>query len=127
MYFRVAVHLAGRRLQYSGSDALGQSEHVDNTVDARLRGLDRVILVVNWRCRACEVVDFINLDEDRKGYVMSQELEIRFAKQMPYIVLGACEEVVDAQNIVACREQLFAQVGSEESGTTGYCNPFSVE
>jgi hypothetical protein len=36
------------------------------------------------------------------------------------VVLGAREEIVDAQHVVAQLDQLFAQVRAEESGAAGH-------
>ena len=55
--------------------ALGQPEHVDRAVHAGLGRLHRVVLVVDRRGRAGEVVDLVDLDVERKGDVVAQQLE----------------------------------------------------
>jgi hypothetical protein len=119
VHLRVAVDLAGRGLQDLGLHALGQAEHVDGTVHAGLGGLHRVVLVVHRRGRAGEVVDLVDLDVERKGHVVAQQLEARMADQVLDVAPRTGEEVVDAQHVVAAFEQLLAQVRAQEAGTAG--------
>src|SRR6185295_470920 len=53
---RIAVHLARRRLQYLGTQALGESQHVNRTVHTGLGGLNRVVLIMYRRGRASQIV-----------------------------------------------------------------------
>ena len=45
---------------------------------------------------------------------MAHQLEIRVAEQVRDVVLGAGEEIVDAEHVLAIGEQAFAKVRSEE-------------
>ena len=67
---RVAVNLGRRGLQDARVNALGEAEHVDGAVDARLRRLHRIVLVVDRRGRTGEVVDAVNLDIEREADVV---------------------------------------------------------
>ena len=82
MYFGVAVDLAGRGLQDPRLRALGEPEHVDGAVHAGLGRLHGIELVVDRRCRAGEVIDLIDLDVQRQGYVMAKKLEIRVREEV---------------------------------------------
>src|SRR5690606_23181377 len=81
--------------------------------------LNRIALVVNGAGRARQVVDLVHLDEERKGDVVANELEIRVIQQVHDVRLVAREEVVGTQHLVSGLQQPVAQVASEESGTAG--------
>jgi hypothetical protein len=63
---------------------------------AGLRRLNWIMLVVNGRCRACQVEDLLHLHVQGKRDVVTHELEVRLAEQVLHIGLGSGEEVVDA-------------------------------
>src|SRR5688572_4379392 len=63
----VAVDLRGRRLQDLRLHALGETEHVDRAVHARLGGLHRVELVVDRGRGAREVVDLVHAQDVAAG------------------------------------------------------------
>ena len=68
---------------------------------------------------AGEVVDLVDFHVQRKGHVVAQQFEVRVVQQMSDVVLGAGEEVVDAEHVVAIRKQTLAQMAAEEAGTAG--------
>jgi hypothetical protein len=74
------------------------------------RRLHRVVLIVDRRRRAREVVDRVDFDVQRERHVVTDELEPRVVVQMVDVPLGAREQVVDAQHFVALLEQAIAQV-----------------
>ena len=76
---RVAVDLAGRGLEDPALQALGQAQHVDGAVHAGLGRLHRIVLVVDRRGRAGQVVDLVDLDIEREGHVVAHQLEARIA------------------------------------------------
>ena len=98
---RIAVNFARRCLKDAAFQPLGEAKHVDRAVHARLGGLHGVVLIVNWRGGTGEVIDFVDLDEERHRYVVPQELEARFVAQMFDIALGPGEQIVGAQDVVA--------------------------
>ena len=110
MHFRVAVHLAGRGLEDLRLHALGQAQHVDRAVHAGLGRLHRVVLVVDGARRAGQVVDLVHFDVEREGHVVADELEVGVVQQVDDVVLGAGEEVIDAEHVVAVLQQPLAQV-----------------
>ena len=122
---RVAVDLAGRRLEDAAAQPLGEPQHVDRAVDRGLGRLHRVVLVVDRRRRTGEVVDLVDLDEQRERHVVPDELEARVVVQVIDVALGAGEEVVDAEHLVALLEQAVAEVGAEEAGAAGHEDPLA--
>jgi len=73
----VTVDLARGRLQDPAFQSFGQPEHIDGAVNGRLRGLHRVVLILNGRSWAGEVVNFVDLDKQREGDIVPQELKSR--------------------------------------------------
>src|SRR5262249_47549483 len=116
---RIAIHFRCRCLQDAGPQAFGQPQHVDGAVHARLRRLHGIVLVVNGRGRAGEVVDLVDLDIERKRHVVTHELEVVVIEQMLDIALRAGEEIIDANDVGAIREQTIAEVRAEETGASG--------
>src|SRR5436190_9816878 len=78
---RVSVNLACRSLQNTRLYAFCQPEHVDHAHYARFNGLDWIVLVVNWRSGASEVVDLIDLEHYRFGHVVTNQFEILTVKK----------------------------------------------
>ena len=76
----IAVHFGGRRLEDFRAHALGQAQHVDRAVHAGLGRLHRIALVVNRRRRTGEIVDLVDLDIERKGHVVADQLEALVAR-----------------------------------------------
>jgi hypothetical protein len=70
MDFRISVDFRSRGLQDARPYALGQTQHIDCTMDAGLGGLNRVVLVMNGRSRTGKVVNSVNLDIERKSNVV---------------------------------------------------------
>jgi len=57
-------------------------------------------LVVDGGGWAGEVIDFIDLDVEREANVVSYELEVGVLEKVMDVILGACEEVIDAYYLV---------------------------
>ena len=91
---------------------------------AGLRGLDRVVLIVDRRRGAGEIVDLVDLHIERKRHVVAHQLEMRVVEQVLDVALGAGEEVVDAQDVMTLCDQTIAQVAAEKAGATGHQNAF---
>jgi hypothetical protein len=121
--FRIAVDFGGRGLKDFRVHALGEAQYVDRTVDARLRRLHRVELIVDGRGRAGEVVDLVYLDIEREGDVMAHQFETRLLQEVGDVVLPAGEKIIDTQNILALRDEPLAQVRAEESGAARHQDP----
>jgi hypothetical protein len=80
MFDRIAVDFACRGLEHAAAEPLGEAEHVDCARDRHFGRLDRVVLVMDRRRRAGEVVNRVDLDKQRKADVVAHELEARVAR-----------------------------------------------
>ena len=65
-------------------------------MDARLRRLHRIVLVVNGRGRTGEVVDLIDFDVERERHIVTNQLKPMVIEQMIDVAPRAGEEVIDA-------------------------------
>ena len=70
---------------------------------AGFRRLHRIVLVVDRRRRARKIVDFVDLDIERKRDVMSHQFEARIIRQMRDVRFCAGEEIVHAQYVMSGR------------------------
>jgi hypothetical protein len=59
---RISIDLRCGSLKNLGSEALGQAQHVDRTVNIDLRGLDRIVLVMDRGRWTSQVVNLIGLN-----------------------------------------------------------------
>ena len=84
------------------------------------------MLVVDRRGRAGEIVDLVDLDVERERDIVAHQLEARMGQQMLDVVLAAGEEVVDADDVVAFRNQAIAKVRTEEPGAAGDENRLAI-
>jgi hypothetical protein len=64
-----------------------------------LGGLHRIVLIMNRRGRAGEIVDFIDFQVKRESDVVSDQLKIRIVQKMNNIALGTGIKIVDAHHI----------------------------
>ena len=97
--FWIAVNFRRTRQQDSGTAALGHSQHVDRSQYAGLDRLDWIELVMTWGSGASHMIDLVDFQENRQGHVVSDQFEIRFAKQMDNVRLLAGEKVVQATQL----------------------------
>jgi hypothetical protein len=75
---------------------------------------------MNRRCGTGEVVDFIDLDVQRKGHVVAHEFEARIRMKMFDVALGPGEKVIDAKDFMSIRQQPVDQMGAKKAGSPGY-------
>ena len=81
MHVRIAIDLAGRGLQHPRLEPLGEAEHVDGAHDAGLGRVHGVVLIVDRRGGAGEVVDLVDLDKERQRHIVADELEFAVIEQ----------------------------------------------
>jgi hypothetical protein len=93
---RIAIDFGGRGLQDLRLYPFGETEHVDRAVHARLRRLHRIMLIMNGRGRASEIVDLVHLDIERKRHVVPEQFETRMREKMLDIPARAGKEIIDA-------------------------------
>src|SRR5262249_49567376 len=116
----VAVNLARGGLKNAAMQALCKPEHVYGAVHRCLCCLHRIMLIVDRRSRASEIVDFVRLHVERKRDVMTEKLEARMGMEMLHVAFRAGEQVVDAEHLVPLLQQAIDQVRSEEAGAPRY-------
>ena len=71
---RIAVNFRGRSLQNPRSDALCHSEHIDRSHHARFDGFDRIVLIMNGRSRTGEIINLVDFEQNRFGYVVTNQV-----------------------------------------------------
>src|SRR6185503_12966069 len=120
MHRGVAIHLGGRCLKNPGSEALGQHQHIHGAHHVRFDGLDRIVLIVNRRSRAGQVVNLVYVDEERLGHIVAERLELLVLEQVLDILPATGEEVIQAYDVVALCQEAFAEVGADEAGAAGH-------
>ena len=81
--------------------------------------LDGVVLVVDGRRRAGEVVDLVDLEQDGLDDVVADHLEVGVGEVVHDVVLAAGEEVVDDDDAVAALEEAVDEVAADEAGAAG--------
>ena len=116
---RIAVNFRCRCLQNARVNTLRHSEHVDHSHHARLHRLHGIILVMNGRCGTGEIVDLIDLEQDRLGHIMTDELELFIVEKMDDVLLSSGEKIVEANNFITFGQKSFAQMRTDKPGTAG--------
>ena len=122
MYLRVAIDLRRGGLEYFRLYPLGEPQHIDGAVNRGLCRLDRVELIVNWRGRAGEVKNLIDLNIQRETDIVPKDLEQRIGEIIDNVGPPARIEIVDTNDLMSLLHQSFTKMGTEKSGTTGYKN-----
>lgn len=85
--------------------------------------LDGIILVMNRRCRASQVVDLIDLQQNRLHNIMSNELKPRILKMVDNVLLPPREEVIDHDHIITPGDELIHEMAPHESRPAGDDDP----
>ena len=121
MHQRVAVDFGSRRQEEPGVFVFGQAQGFVRAQRTDLQRLDRQLEVINRAGRRGEMPDVIDraVQEDELGHVLLDEFEIPIAAQVGDVVHAAGDEVVDADDLVAARQQQVGQMGAEEAGRAG--------
>src|SRR5262249_29220850 len=117
---RVTVDLTRRCLKYFAPKALCQTQHVDRAVHRGLCRLHRIALIMNGRCWAGQVVDFVDFDVERKRHVMPDQFKLSAVEEVLDVPFGASEKIVEAEHLVAFQQESLAQMGAKEPSSTSY-------
>ena len=88
MNFRITIDFGGGSLEYFSTDPFSKPQHIDSSMDRSFNGLDRVVLVMDGRSRAGQVVDFVHFNIEGKRYIMADQFKIWIIQQMFDIGLG---------------------------------------
>ena len=124
MHLRITIDLGSRRLQDSRLHPLGETQHINRTMHRRFGGLYGIELIVHGRGRTGQIKNLVDLDIERKGDVVTHQLEQRPAHQMRDVLFTASKKVVQAQHVFALSEQFFAKMRSEKTCAAGDQNFF---
>ena len=92
----------------------GEVEDVHDAENGTLRRLDGILLIVDRRGRAGEVVDFVELAPEGLGDVVQDEGELGVPEEVVDVGLRSGEEVVQGRHLVAIGKQAAAAVGQCE-------------
>lgn len=97
----VPIDLTGGRLQDPGIDPLGQTQHVNGTHDIGLDGLDRIVLIVDGRCRTGQVIYLIHFQEYGMDQVVPDQFKIGLSHEVPDVAFGPREEIIETKHVMA--------------------------
>lgn len=115
----VPIHLTRTGEQKPCPNSLGKSQHIKSTHHIGLNGLDWVILIMNRGGRAGQVVDLIDLQQNRLNDVMPNELEPRVPKMVHQIILPPGKEIINHNHVVAPVKELVNKMRPNEPSTAG--------
>ena len=65
---------------------------------------------MDGRRRTRQVVDLVDLQQDRFGYVMANQFKAMAVQQAVEVLLSAGKEVIEADDLVTLRQQAFTQM-----------------
>ena len=88
-------------------------------MDACLCRLHRIVLVVDGRGRAGQVVDLIDFDVERERHIVTNQLETMVIEQVIDVAPHSGKEVVDTNDVATVREQALTEVRTEKASPTG--------
>ena len=114
----IAIDLGGRGLEDLRFNSLSQAEHIYCAVHAGLRRLHRVMLVMDRRGRARQVVNLIDLQIKWERDVMADEFKMFVIEEVLDVTSGAGKEVVNTEDQRTVCKQMPTQMRAEETGTT---------
>jgi len=122
---RVAVDLAGRRLEEAGALGHGELDQVLRAAASHVEDLDRHDIEVGGRRRAGQVHHRVDRSVHVQPFdhILADKGEPGAPDQLLEVALGARDQVVDRDDLVAALEQSQAQVGAEEPGPAGHHDP----
>src|SRR5687768_1777949 len=122
VHHRVAVDLTRRRLENSGLHTFCKPQHVDRAHHVRFNRLYRVVLVMDRRRRAGEIIYLIHLEQYRLGNIVPDKLEVLVIQEMNDVLLPPGEKIVQADDLGAVGQEPFAKVRADETGAAGHEN-----
>ena len=99
-------------------------QHIDGAEDVGFDRPDRVVLVVDRRGGAGEIVDpidFVIVKKDAIDDVVLDQLEVGMVEEVGDVLPFAGKEVVDAKDLVLIDEAI-AEMTSQEPGAARYQN-----
>jgi len=112
---RIAVNFRGRGDEEARFFFLGEAERAD------LQGLDRQFEIINRAGGRGEMPDIIHraFEKNKFGHVLLDEFEIRVAAEVRDVVHAASDKIINADDLVAARNEQVGQVRAKEAGGAG--------
>ena len=89
-------------------------------MDAGLGGLDRIVLIMDRRCRTSQIVDLIRLDIERQRHIVTYQIEAVVIDHAIDIAARAGEIIVDADDVGPIFEQTLAKMRAEKTGASSH-------
>jgi hypothetical protein len=81
------------------------------------------MLVMDRRGGTCQVVNLIDLQVERKGHVMADDLESTMVNDAFDVATCASKIIIDTDDISPLVEQTLTQMGAEKSGSARHQYP----
>ena len=82
MFSRVAVDFARGGLKYFVVQSFGKTQHIIRAENAGFGRLHGIPLVMDRRCRTCQVIDLVHFHEERMRDIMPKQLKMLVVEQM---------------------------------------------
>ena len=121
---RITIHFRCGGLQNLRFQTLGKTQHIDCPVHACLRRLYRVMLVMDRRGRAGEIVNLVDLQIERERDVVPDHLEMFVIEQLLDVASSAGKEIIDTNHHCAISEQALAKMRAKKASAAGNKNAF---
>jgi len=126
MHLWIAIDLAGGGEQETRRVSLSQGEKMMRAHDAGHQRVFRIGLVV-WRRRGASEIEDIRQPASgsrqprrrRVGDVRLDEVEARFAFEVPQILIAAGDEIIEPEHAPSARKQRIGQMRSDETRAPG--------
>src|SRR5262249_2411414 len=92
---------------------------------ACFRRLHRVMLIMDWRGRACEVKDLVHFHIERESDIMPDHFEVLVVEQQVLdVATRTSEEIINADDDRSVSEQALAEMRTEKPGAAGNQHTF---
>ena len=88
-------------------------------MNRRFGGLNRIMLVLNRGRWASEIINFVDLNIQRKRDIVTDELETGVLVQVLNVAFAACKEVINADYLVSFLKKSINEMRPEKSGSAG--------
>ncbi len=119
MHFGITINFRSAGQQNLSTTAFSNSQHVDRTKHTRLDRLDGIELIVAGAPgRPCGRSGQLP-DESAKSHRV-ESVQSSACPEVRYVRLLARKEVIETDDIVPFRDQSFANMGTQKSGSTGH-------
>ena len=79
----------------------------------------RVMLIMDGRSWACQIIDLVYFQIEWEGNVMPDHFEVLMVEQVLDIATRAGEEIIDTKDNGTVGNQALAEVRADEAGTPG--------